>query len=301
MRKLGWQLLAMTLLVTWTGVAWGQGEGGISFSTCSGFIGGADMLVLRPYVGDPREIRIARQDESATYSLGENDYQLSPRLWLGYVSECGLGARLRWWDFDHRLDGETGEITDEDFELWTVGRLDMYTVDAEVMQQMDVGLWKANVGGGLRVAGTGRRLDLGVTDLVDAEYTEASLSDRYDGVGPTIFAELRRPLGGSGFALVANARGSVLFGSRKLEAASSQDVELPFISASNLREEHDSVVSIGELEMGAEWARELQNGSRAFVNLLWEGQIWSGTGGLTNVVNNDIGLMGFSVGVGFTR
>src|SRR5438876_10288553 len=29
-----------------------------------------------------------------------HDFEFAPLIWLGYTTNCGLGARVRWWHFD---------------------------------------------------------------------------------------------------------------------------------------------------------------------------------------------------------
>jgi len=275
--------------------------GATCFNTCSGFVAGADMVVLRPFVGDPREIGLDILGAEGTLGFGENDYDISPRLWLGYVSQSGLGVRARWWKFDHDLDAETGEATIEDVLLSTRGALDMYLVDVEVTQQMQFGLWQANAGGGLRVAGTSRYLGVNLFDPEDEASFDLTLANWFDGIGPTLFTEFRRPIGSCGLALVATGRGSVLFGSRHVVLTGTDEFGVLPGTLMSLGEEHDTVLGIAEIQMGAEWAKDLSGGSRLFLNTLWEGQYWASSGGLLNLINNDVGLMGFSVGCGLMR
>jgi len=91
-----------------------------------------------------------------------------------------------------------------------------------------------------------------------------------------------------------------LFGNRRLQATGigaydGEDYDF------GIKETTDAIVAIGELQLGAEWSRELRRGGRLFANGLWEAQIWGGSGGLTNIINNDIGMTGFSAGVGVIR
>jgi hypothetical protein len=93
----------------------------------------------------------------------------------------------------------------------------------------------------------------------------------FHGVGPTLAVESRRPFGASGLALIASARGSVVLGSAK------QDAALPDqnVVAADHR---DRGLPIGELELGLEYGRAL-GGSRLFGQVALVGQDWFGAGG----------------------
>ena len=46
------------------------------------------------------------------------DHDVSPRVWLGYVNDRGLGGRTRYWQYDHQANpvsvvpfyGEDGDL-----------------------------------------------------------------------------------------------------------------------------------------------------------------------------------------------
>jgi hypothetical protein len=153
---------------------------------------------------------------------------------------------------------------------------------------------------------------------------ELNLADRSSVIGPTISVDLKRPIGCTGFALVANARGSLLFGTERISFAlpngfpvffspvdrtdqgvnqSAPDfleisgVILPALSGEVKR---DITVGVAEIQVGAEWRWKLQNCTQLFVSGLWEAQLWSGYRTLSGGTK-DLGMMGASVGVGLMR
>jgi hypothetical protein len=242
--------------------------------------------------------------DSLSLTLADNNFDICPRLWFGYVGASGLGVRARYFRFDHGLDAESfGAETTEEFDeydagTWLTGNghLAVYAVDVDVFQQTHFGMWNAVLGGGLRAGGVGRTFNYSIDEPVEDILT-GKLSKEFDGVGPTVFAEFRRPIGRRGLALIANTRGSVLFGNERLTI----EGEFLDLFAAEASEKNDAIVGVAEIQLGAEWSRPLAAGGRAFVNVLWEGQLWSGSGPIIDVISNDIGLMGCSIGVGIAR
>jgi len=126
------------------------------------------------------------------------------------------------------------------------------------------------------------------------------LGNQYYGVGPTAFAELRRPFGCHGLALVGTARGSLLYGTKRTTLAMDA-IDGWAEESLSLSEKHEKAIFVGEVQLGLEWSRELVVGGQAFVHALWEGQLWGDLGGLAGLTGGDIGLMGFSFGAGIRR
>jgi hypothetical protein len=81
----------------------------------------------------------------------------------------------------------------------------------------------------------------------------------------------------------------------------SVDLRDSIFDDAEVRERTDSIVSVGEIQLGVEYSRRLCCGANFVSQALWEGQIWSGSGGLTNLVNNDVGLVGMSFNIGLKR
>jgi len=279
---------------------------GIAYGVCPGIVGGAEMAILRPYVGDPRVLSLILPPAAGvTIPFTDNGFFLTPRIWAGYVGENGLGVRGRYWQFDQDLPAENNALffagpfgpIPAGTTVVTAGHLKMFAIDAEVTQQMDLGLWRANLGGGLRVVGI--RHDFGATITEPGPVvTNVRDDSQFNGIGPTLFAEFRRPLGSSNFSLVANGRGSLVFGEWLQRTA--VDTAL-FGTAFDFSQKTDTVVGIAEIQLGAQWRRELPGGN-LFLQALWEGQVWSGSASaLPGGGNRDVALMGVTVGVGISR
>ena len=329
MRRKDVFLGVMAVLVCLGGTAIAQEQvyqgAGSGFQSSSGLVGGAEMLFLRAYSNTYDQV--ASWISHGAGATPSNRHELSPRLWLGYVGESGFGVRGRWFQYQHTLNAGTGTVVGEDFffglggfadgfadgfvgenqwdviegtyELEMRNYLDVYAVDVDFMQRVDLGCWQANVGGGLRVGGVKRRTSGEL--LVEADQDEeasygAALLTRFEGVGPTIFAELKRPILGTGFSLVANARGSLLFGDRAVWISAHEEGE----GFSEELLSSDGVVTVGEIQLGAEYARQLGYGTIGFAQLLWEGQIWSNASHVA-VLSDDLGLTGVAFNFGITR
>lgn len=288
-----------------------------------GFEGGAELVFLKPSMGDLRTFTRMVPDVNGvprplSFTFPRNDYDPSGRFWLGYVLPSGLGLRTRFWYFDHPLASETGSLILNDpvfvpppalgDSIATSGRLLAYTLDAELSQVLEIGPWHTVIGGGIRYAAkehdTSLRYNVAGTNV---SFLQTHATHFY-GLGPTIFAELRRPLGQSGFSLVGKTRGSILVGDTTYGVAGTQ-VGLPFgfvidnlhLPATNTYEKVEQVLGIGEIQLGLEWARRFPSGAHFFLSALWEAQIWSHSSNVAGIPTNDLGLMGASIGIGVRR
>ena len=105
------------------------------------------------------------------------------------------------------------------------------------------------------------------------QQSHSLLSNRsFEGIGPTLALEVRRPFGASGLALYASTRGSLVIGSANEEAAAT----VPGHTLAT--EDHqDRGVPIAELELGLEYDRPLGQG-RLFGQIAFVGQDWFGVG-----------------------
>ena len=255
---------------------------------------------------------------TTTATSFSEDYKTSPRVWLGYMDRCsGLGVRTRFWVYDQTssLDYQPGAVppnTIREYSLdslasWIPGandtltassRIRVYTIDAEITQQVALGCWKTNFGGGLR--GAALYQDATYIYTQDQEGRTASAENHFDSIGPTVSAEFKRPIGCRGFALVGNVRGSLLFGD---DTSSGRITTGPNSRSYTGDSRQAAAVGVGEIQLGTEWTCELPAICGHFaVEGLWESQYWAGSNNSSSVdAPDNMGMMGFVLGMAITR
>ena len=119
----------------------------------SGLIIGTDVLFLKPYHSEG--------------DLTGFDYEEAFRFWVGWQAAGGMGARLRYFDYED--DGDLGAT------------LDIAAFDAEIYDAVQLGCnWDLNIGAGIR--------------YLDFQMDDDTLLgvDEITGVGPVVSAELVR-------------------------------------------------------------------------------------------------------------
>lgn len=71
------------------------------------------------------------------------DYDITPRITLGYVTDSGLGFRTRFWEFDHTQSTINGG--GEDLSV------DTYNIDLELFERFSITrCWDVELSGGMR-------------------------------------------------------------------------------------------------------------------------------------------------------
>ena len=118
------------------------------------------------------------------------DYQFAPRIWLGYVGNCGLGIRSRYWQFDQStaqslVNADTSGVTNittaaplglsftspglvmfkngVDHLLFD-SNLKLNVVDLEATQEFRLGRWLLEFSGGARYSHISQNYDAIRTD-----------------------------------------------------------------------------------------------------------------------------------------
>ncbi len=253
----------------------GAGFNGIaSCDICPGLVGGVEAAILRPRPGMSLADFAILGLNAVPYH--ENQYEVTPRIWLGYVSESGLGARIRYWTFDEGLAQDAGHFHGRrrDSRRLRNARVPTRSTSRRP-QEIQWGRWGMNVGGGLRYGSVVQELSTQIIYPAIPENETLNQTGSFFGVGPTLFAEFHRPIGESGLALVANLRGSLLFGTETNALTETDNLAVPPATTPYLAKQ-DLAVGIAEIQMGLEWSRSLSQGRRLFAQALWEGQIWDG-------------------------
>lgn len=261
----------------------------------SGWIAGYESVIVKPFF-QSNEVVTNLTNGSFAWN-----YQYSPRVWLGYVGESGLGARARYWQFDHTSGGATLDIDQGNGNFLTIAtnnRLRIYTIDAEVTQRVGLGRFLFNFAAGGRYAEFGNGINAN-TSFQGQPAGTGFLGLNFRGGGPTLAAEAWRPLIG-GLALYGNGRASLLYGNSTTTFASS-DGNGPFIQQLS----QATLLPIFETQLGVQWTTVLAGGSTFFVRTGIEAQLWNSVGRLPNPFNNgnnggpgfvqfsDVGNLGF--------
>lgn len=295
----------------------------------SGFIAGFEFLWLKPHFSYSNNYQqyivnsdlLNRSSLTQEYGLSA-DYELAPRVWIGYQLCSGLSARLRYWQFDQKIDSRTLESTDEislranswwgeviasDGGVMEIkNSLDVDVIDFDVMQDFNWCHTRLSLGGGISYAGL--RMDRGSSGIYSVvpnleSFNEDRTINRFEGIGPTLTAELKRQIFESGFSLVGGVRGTVLFGRQKLqnngvnERVSVESAELEAYSYAN---SSNVCRSIFAGWIGVQYDREILNGTDVFARLSWEGQYWNGFGS-PMYVDSDLAFEGLGVAFGIRR
>ena len=194
----------------------------------------------------------------------------------------------------------------------TRGGLEVRAIDIEATQQLTLGRWKTNVAAGLRVGRVSHDSRVNI-DFLDMTILDLYSRNTFEGVGPTLAAELRRQLGSSNFNFVVTGRGSLLYGESTksfgcnipLDFADMRNrgIEADSLPSDCLTIKRDQLISVAEIQLGLEWTRCLKSGATVFVEGLFEGQVWMNTGGnhMTMTKSSDLGMVGFVFGAGIAR
>ena len=249
-------------------------------------------------------------------------YDVTPRIWLGYNSVCGLGIRGRYWEYDQEADVASLLVTSSSplafVEVSRAGNnltrsafagvgetitakhsLEMQVFDLEATKQLHPGGMTMMLGLGLRYAKIDQNFRATVTTSSGVIDELVDHSHGFEGFGPTASLEILHPLCNPccGLSAYGAIRGSVLFGD------ASQDIlEIKGAGATVGRDRYrgDELLSIGEIEIGLQYALAFCYRTQAFVRVGYEGQIWWDAGGPLSTAG-DMGLQGLSLGLGFSR
>ncbi len=297
-----------------------------STGRCGLFVGGG-VAILEADFDASTAFFIENQTVSPTVTTNQDfNYQKegSPRIWVGWQDDWGLAFRVTWFEFEDRRKESAVAATDFIFfnglpsptiaggllvggstgdTINASSSIEYYTIDAELTQELNFDNWQTTFGGGFRHAAVNQRY----TAVGTASGVQGSsrIRHRFDGEGPTAFAEVRIPvlgskdrrfIGSANLSVFAHVRGSILFGNAKLNAIDNNPG--PNIDTASLRN-HDSLSS-GEVRVGVQLDIRPQNGRVIFIRGGWEAQWLDGVGNLSNLsADRDLVLEGYSITGGF--
>jgi hypothetical protein len=253
----------------------------------STIVGGAELLYLKPHFGsNPAFLTHIDNGNIDDHFQTEfsHDYQAAPRAWIGYQAPGKVGVRGRYFDFDSQSDSPSISDTrglgpgTANFVVQTAAPgglgflstgtaaapttlnfasgLDLQTFDLEATWNMDAGPWHCLLSGGLRYAEVNQFYTANQVTAAGVINSIIDSRSTFDGVGPTVAAESRVPVGDGGFSLYGNGRASLIFGDAKQNVNA---LVIPDGLRPNFTNNFSSqdTMPIAELELGVEWRQEL--------------------------------------------
>lgn len=257
-----------------------------------------------------------------SFSETEFDYDLefTPRVFVGWQNDGGVGLRTTWWQFDSSAATASasppangfGTITHPVFGSVDISSvvptdtfsaasdLSVYTIDIEATRETSFCGWDLGVAGGVRYARSEQGYSAELSDNADTLRGSINYRQSIEGFGPTISLSTFRPItDDAGF--FCKARGSVLFGDGESTLAAVEDADLTTPFNTTRTTNRDDLLSIGEIQLGFRWQSLAKRGQpyRLFLTAALEGQIWNGGGSATSE-DGSLGFFGFNTGVGAT-
>ncbi|MCA9238590.1 MAG: hypothetical protein KDA37_00245 [Planctomycetales bacterium] len=215
-----------------------------------------------------------------------DNLQFATRLTVGGEDCSGFGGRVRWFQFDNDLgyDGlwNTGVAT---VQVAGTTNLDVDAIDFDVTQRGSFCCWNLLGSAGLRYG----RAELGNNNIpfnAIPAFIGGGAGFCFEGLGPTIALEGRRPVCDTGFSLFAAGRTSLLWG--------DSDTYSPF-RANNRNTIRDDTVQVWEIQMGVEYAMCIGQ-SQVETGVFWETQRWDSDSDALG----DLDLMGLGIHAGLT-
>jgi hypothetical protein len=248
----------------------------------AGVIGGAELLFLKPH----NSAGIAGVNTDFEY-----DYEFAHRVWAGFQGSDGLGARIRYFEFNHTVSGPDAVVAGNTDSI----NYDTYVIDLEFVDSMSLGCyWDASWYGGFRYV----EFDQEAATRNAANVITDGRAQDWSGYGLTVGGELRRCIG-NGLAGFVNTRGSVIMADENDEVVVGGAFVRPPAGGDF---EFDNVYYIWEAQMGAQATRELQMGGYAFARAAFEVQIWDNAaqgvdGGVVTDADWCLGGVSFSAGI----
>jgi hypothetical protein len=306
------------------------GDGG------SHFTGGVGLYLLHPnltanpaFARNSTTAATPANGETTTVIAGTQDFgydvQASPRVWLGYVCDSGLGGRVSYWHFEDSantfeftnpgpavvtsasvltaIPGITSNGAFGTDHLAFTSDLRMDVLDLEATQDVKVCLWQLLISGGVRYDYINQSYGgfrTGPTAGGATEVDTVLASHSFTGVGPTLALEARRPLSDCGLSLFVKGRGSVVFG---YDRESGYQHDTAGIGSTIFNQSIDQDTSridevslIAEIEAGVEWSCDM-GPTRVFLQPALVGMWFNDAGSATTQAGN-VGLLGFSLVAG---
>ena len=209
-------------------------------------------------IGELTFFRYHREDGARVGSVNPNDdvefdFDISPRITIGYQGADGLGLRARWWDYHHTAAklgtgfGDNNGMT-----------VETYTLDLEVFDTIQLNsVWTAEISAGIRI---------NEYEEVMQEFLTYREND-FQGFGGLVGLEVKRCIG-EGAAVFARVRGAILMDDKRV---TNIDILDGVFSDTLLL---DSTQGMLEIALGLEGNWDLDYNAVAFARISGEWQNW---------------------------
>ncbi|MCY2991978.1 MAG: Lpg1974 family pore-forming outer membrane protein [Planctomycetota bacterium] len=294
----------------------------VDYAPTSHWLAGADAVALQPHFRDNTAFTVKQSDGVTVDNFNTTNFHydlgLSPRVWLEYRTDTDLALRTTFWIFDQTSRTESasppangfGEITHPKFYLVDISSgipnnrftaassLRMYYADLEVAKRGSFSNWDLVASAGVRYGSVEQRYQAKLRDNIGDLNGTLDFEHRLEGFGPTIAVETRRQLTQS-LAAFANLRYSYLFGEQQSTFAGGTSL-IPGLYQITATSVQDDALSISEMQLGGEWTASPTRLGQWFVRGAFETQFWTGAGNASSL-SGDLGLIGFSLGLGLVR
>lgn len=282
---------------------------------------GFEAVLVKPRFEDNVAFTVMQSDGASFESFSDTqfkyDLEFTPRAYVGWQNNDGIGLRATWWLFDHAAATASasppangfGSITPPPFgdvdistvvptdTLSATTSLQTYTIDIEATRESNFRGWNLGVAGGIRYAFNEQTYLAQTTDDADVLRGQIDFKHSTEGFGPTISLNAYRPIA-SDAGFFTKARGSVLFGNSEGHMTAGEDLDLTTPFTTTQVTGRDDLLSIGEIQVGFQWQCLSGRVYRPFLSVAMEGQVWNGVGNASSEDGN-MGFFGFNSGAGF--
>jgi hypothetical protein len=273
-----------------------------NFKRDPGFHVGIGSLATVVVNGEDFSLAFPNVDRDLNFAY---DYEVSPRVWVGFTVGSGCGFRASWWNIDQNADKSidlsrsfAGQVVrDGDTLIFADGsnvlaasnlRLNVYDVEFTYGTEC-CGSWLFSCG--IRYAELKQQYDAGVQgtlveSVVDGDSLTLShqellsVHDTFRALGPTVSLEGRCPVCCGCLSVYGMVRGSILVGHgeenarRALQRSQTLNgVTSTFAADASTVTDRDDTITVGEFEVGLEAAKEM-NGLYGFVRVGLACQTW---------------------------
>ena len=259
----------------------------------SGFYGGADIMWLKPFGSGQVATPGINESSADTFLPGW-------RLYGGNQNCDGLGWRVNWWQWD-QFSTSSLQTTVPPFAKSYSLHLKFQKLDLLITQMVSFRKWDLMMFGGVTYAGNTFNVNDsrgGYQPDPDKPNFSTTSKSQFDGWGLTAgllaYRDIAWLKGLKGFG---SAQWSGVYGNSAVDWSGG--------GVQTVIKSNSTLLNILELKIGTQYERRIGRGAIGFVSTGLEAQYWSGEymaapysreGG-----NNDLGLVGFTVGTGIRR